>query len=156
MAPGPWDTAAAAAAKTMYAAGALDVAGPQFYEQGTLTTAQMISNVADRITNIWLPAVGGNKDALVLGFEMAAADETAVDMMGTATAVKAWKGVAPLRGAFAWNTSSEHANGGLFLNGVAPAITGGTPTPAPAPTPAPTPPAPAPVVPPHHHKHRGH
>ena len=36
MAPGPWDTAAAAAAKTMYAAGALDACCPQFYEQGTL------------------------------------------------------------------------------------------------------------------------
>ena len=34
MAPGPWDIAAAAAAKKMYAGGALDVAAPQFYEQG--------------------------------------------------------------------------------------------------------------------------
>ena len=160
MAPGPWDVTAAAAAKTMYAGGALDVIGPQFYEQGALSTAEMISNVADRITNIWLPAVGGNRDALVLGFEMAAADETAVDMMSPPTAVKSWQGVAPLRGAFAWNTSTEHANGGLFLDGVAPAITGSTPAPVPPPTPTPVPPTPAPTPtptpapPPGHHKHR--
>ena len=153
MAPGPWDTAAAAAAKTMYAGGALDVAGPQFYEQGALSTAEMIANVSDRITNIWLPAVGGNRDALVLGFELAAADETSVDLMSTVTAVKSWAGAAPLRGAFVWNSSVEHANGGLFVNGVAPAIVGKTPVPAPTPTP---PPAPPPAPPPHRHPPHRH
>jgi hypothetical protein len=160
MTPGPWDTAAAAAAKTMYAGGALDTANPQFYEQGSLSHAEMISNVTDRITNIWLPAMGGNRDAVILGFEMVGVDDAAGDMMAPPTAVKAWQGVAPLRGAFVWNTSEEYANGGLFISGVAPAITGGSPAPvppppAPAPTPPPAPtPAPAPVVPPHKHKHR--
>ena len=81
MAPGPWDTAAAAAAKTMYAGGALDAVGPQFYEQSGLTSAtQMISNVSSKITNTWLPAVGGNRDALVLGFELAATDDAPVTL----------------------------------------------------------------------------
>ena len=53
MAPGPWDTAAAAAAKTMYAAGALDTANPQFYEQGTLTTAAMMAEMIIRPNEAW-------------------------------------------------------------------------------------------------------
>jgi hypothetical protein len=123
----------------------------------------MISNVTDRITNIWLPAMGGNRDAVILGFEMVGVDDAAGDMMAPPTAVEAWKGVAPLRGAFVWNTSEEYANGGLFMSGVAPAIAGKSPAPAPTPTPAPTPaptptpapaPAPTPAPVPPHHKHR--
>ena len=118
---------------------------PSSMSRAAESTAQMISNVMDRITNIWLPAVGGNRDALVLGFELAQADDTAGDMMSTVTAVKSWASVAPLRGAFVWNTSAEHANGGLFVSGVAPAVAGKAPArsgpaPPPAPKPAPTPP----------------
>ena len=161
MAPGPWDTAAAAVAATMYEGGALDVIGPQFYEQGTLSHAAMISNVTERITDIWLPAVGGNKNALVLGFELSGADDTTGDTMAPATAVSAWQ-ASPVRGAFVWNISEEEADGHLFLNGVAPAITGSVPVPpVPAPPPVAVPPPPAPVptpapVPPapvHHRRH---
>jgi hypothetical protein len=145
MAPGPWDTAAAAVAKTMYAGGALDVVGPQFYEQGTLSHTEMVSNVTQRITDIWLPAVDGNKDALMIGFELAASDNTAADYMAPATAVGAWQ-ASPVRGAFVWNIAEETADGHLFLNDVAPAIVGSSPAPAP------TPPAPPPA---HHRPHHG-
>ena len=160
MAPGPWDTAAAAVAKTMYAGAALDVIGPQFYEQtGVLDTDEMVANVAGQMTGIWLPVVGGNADALVAGFELSAADNAFNDTMSPATAALAWHGAAPLRGAYVWNSSAEHTNGNPFLTGVAPAITGSTPAPVPAPTPTPVPPAPPiapPPPPPGHHKHRTH
>ena len=82
------NTGGAAAAATMYAGGALDAVGPQFYEQGTLSHGEMISNVADRITNIWLPAVGCDKGAIVLGFELSPSDDTTGDTMAPATAVE--------------------------------------------------------------------
>jgi len=110
------------------------------------------------MTGIWLPVVGGNADALVAGFEMSAADNAFNDTMSPATAALAWHGAAPLRGAYVWNSSAEHANGNPFLSSVAPAITGSTP-PVPPPTPTPVPPAPPiapPPPPPGHHKHRTH
>ena len=81
--------------------------------------------------------------------------------MAPATAVSAWQ-ASPVRGAFVWNISEEEADGHLFLNGVAPAITGSVPVPpVPAPPPVAVPPPPAPVptpapVPPapvHHRRH---
>jgi len=51
----------------------------------------MISNVTERIDNIWLPTMGGNAAAIGLGFELAAADNTTEDHMGPATAVTCWQ-----------------------------------------------------------------
>jgi hypothetical protein len=138
MAPKPDDTTQARAAQTMYQGGALDCVSPQFYEQGALTHAEMISNVTDRIDNIWLPAVGGNAAAIGLGFELAAADNTTEDYMGPATAVTCWQNVQTahpgLRGAFVWNASEEASDGALFINDVAPSIAGRTPAPTPIPS----------------------
>jgi hypothetical protein len=67
-----YDTTHASPARTMYSRGALDCVSPQFYGQGALMYAEMISNVTDRIEGIWLPAVGGNAAAIGLGFALAA------------------------------------------------------------------------------------
>jgi hypothetical protein len=91
----------------------------------------MISNVTDRIDNIWLPAMGGNAAVIGLGFALAAADNTTEDHMGPATAVTCWQNMQTahpgLRGAFVWNARREASDGALFLNDVAPSIVASRP-----------------------------
>jgi hypothetical protein len=91
----------------------------------------MISNVTDRIDNIWLPAVGGNAAAIGLGFELAAADNTTEDYIGPATAVTCWRDMQTahpgLRGPFGWNASKEASDGALFINDVAPSTVASRP-----------------------------
>jgi hypothetical protein len=114
--PAPWRPADLTFCETMVKAGALDYAGPQYYDGPNLDTQSYIT------TNIeqWVSKLGPTH--VVVGFGIWDQDK----YMSVAEAVPTWKEVESkhptLRGAFNWQVMTDEQAGWGFAEQVAPLV----------------------------------
>lgn len=117
--PAPWNEADKAFCKEMIAQGAMDYAGPQFYDGPGLSDPNYIISV----TKAWITQVaGGDASKIIVGFGIAdAPNYSSVDQIKTAwNAIK--QAFPTIRGVFLWQHATDSAKGWPFANQVIPLV----------------------------------
>lgn len=110
--PAPWNSGDLAFCQAMLQAGALDYAGPQYYDGPNLANPSYVVNNIDQ----WVSALGATH--VVIGFGV----HNATNYMTVAQAQSTWKQVKAkyptIHGGFNWAVSTDETNGWGFANNV--------------------------------------